>query len=278
MGEVIIRASALPAWPDCNRRTAAQLFRSTILAAGFSLHEPRNNAGNTVGTALHTAAAEILRGKIEGKSVAVFDAVEPAFADMRERIENGILWDDLTGSRDTAEKQVLRMTGVFAVQLVPIMKPIAVEEELKADLGGGYKLRGRKDSLCREPTSLDDLKSGKLRRISAAQYGAYTLLERTHHPEWAPQVIREHFIQRVALGKAQPIAVTDEMPVEPAETEAMSIIGEMKDAHEKFMGYLAGSTRPPESAFRPNPRSMLCSEKYCTAFNTDFCRVHQGAK
>lgn len=278
MTETRIRCSALPNWPDCKRRTAAELFREEISAYGFHLRQRLMNAGALVGIAAHKAAALLTFHKMEGQRRPEDQILEPAFADMRESIASGLYWDDVTSNRDQAEKQTRRIVAVYRQEVLPRIEPIAVEEELKASLPGGYVLTGRKDILARAPRTLDDLKTGKRRRMAVAQYGGYGLLERTHRPEPELTALREHYIARVITSKAQPNAQTLEFPVVPAENEAMAIIDDIREAHTKFQRRALVGTEAPETAFMANPRSMLCSEKYCSAWGTDFCRVHAGAK
>lgn len=275
---VRIRCSALPSWPDCNRRVAAQIFAPYIAAAGYRLRQLTQNAGALVGIAVHSISAAATLVKMEGVTARVDDALDFAMSELADSVKKGVIWDEITNTRDTAEKQAIRMARRYQEDVLPRIDPVAVEEELKANLPDGFQLTGRKDSLVREPTRIIDIKTGKMRRISVAQYGGYSMLDRTHRPESQVAILEEIFIPRVSLSKAQPEPASLEFPAAPAEQEAMGIIKDISRAFTEFNEKIVALEPSPETAFRANPRSMLCSPKYCSAWGTDFCRVHAGAR
>ena len=72
-----------------------------------------------------------------------------------------------------AQQQVIRQTRLYHDQVAPGIKPIAVEEYLKAEIDDGFILSGHVDVT--EEFDLHDLKTGKNQRANQAQYGAYAL-------------------------------------------------------------------------------------------------------
>ena len=84
--------------------------------------------------------------------------------------------------------------------VVPQIKPIAVEQALRAAIEPGFVLSGHID--VSEELDLHDLKTGKNQRANAAQYGAYALLRRSHG-ENANKLI-EDYVRRGSLRTAQP--------------------------------------------------------------------------
>lgn len=274
---IVIRPSSLPGWNDCPRRGAAQLFRQHIEAAGYQLRKLTPNVGAVIGTANHRAAHLYIKGIIDGEPIDSGDAIEPALADMKERIAEGVAWDDITFGRNGAEEQVRRMTQVFALQVLPIVKPLRTEERLDADLGDGFVLSGQKDLLCAEPRQIRDLKGGRVQRANALQYGAYSLLERSHVPEPIDTLV-EDFVQRVALSRPQPDVKQVVYPAPAAERAAARSIMAIKDQFRQFEHSKAHGGVEPADAFVANPMSQLCSPKFCPAWGTSFCRLHVGAK
>lgn len=275
--ELIIRPSSLPAWNDCARRQAARLFPRLIEAAGYTLRSPGRSVGAIVGTATHAGAAKTLEDKMKtGEIGQEVDALDASVESLTEEIKLGsVIWDETTRNKSTAEKQVLRMVKSYRTHLAPKISPIAVEERLKVDLGDGLILSGQSDTICREPGAIRDTKTGKQRSGNAAQYGGYGIIQRSHGRDI--ERVTEDFIQRVAENREQPAPVSLDYGLAACEHAAVEAISDIKQSVDEFGRRLSKMTpdEPPEYAFRANPMSVLCSEKYCSAFGTDFCRVHK---
>jgi len=267
----IIRPSSLSGYGDCPRREAAKLFRFEIEAAGFLLRETATGIAPVLGTAVHEGAADILRTKLKtGEPGSLDSGTEVGIESLNQAMQKGAVFDTKTETRRVAEKQVRRMVRVFHEQLAPKIAPIAVETRLEAKIEDGFVLGGTADNETIEPGAIRDLKTGVASRTHAAQLGAYSLLSRSHG-----RLIHHgkvDFIQRVAPNKEQPPAVTTTYPVKDIEQLAISrvrrVIGDLKE----FRARVEHDFGPPEYAFDVNPMSSLCSDKWCPAWGTSFCK------
>jgi PD-(D/E)XK nuclease superfamily len=270
----IIRASSLPSYPDCSRRWAARTIPQEIIAAGFDLAgSMRTSIGASVGTATHGGAAFIMAEKMKSGLLGnQTEAEQKALEDFDTAAQGGVLWDEATPNMNDAQKQVVRMVKVFRNTVAIQVQPLAVERRLEARVGEGFVLSGQSDLQTIEPGRIRDLKTGRFPRMHHAQLGAYSLLARTAHPEQPTKEICVDFIQRVALAKPQPDTKTDFYDQAVAEQAAINTIDHMRKDVTEFRRRIQEGEAAPEHAFLANPASMLCTEKWCPAWNTSFCR------
>ncbi len=275
--DIVARPSSLPGWSDCARRTAARLFRPMIEAAGFELRSLEHHVGASVGTGVHKAAAVSLQAKLDtGELGSEDDAVAAGIAEFNEQSVQGIIWDDTTHTKNVGQQQVARMAKTYRTKVAPKINPVAVEERLKARVSERMIISGTKDVLAREPDAIRDLKTGKIQRANAAQYGAYSLLQRSHGTAPVKRLV-EDFIRRSSLKTPQPEPTALEYDVGAAEQEAREILRDIERSLAEFERRLAVGDLPPEGSFMANPTSMLCSDRYCPAWGTNFCRAHKPA-
>ena len=282
----VIRPSATPAAADCMRRTIPTLWPALVTAAGFTVRELPNHVGANVGSGVHTGAAHMLRYKMEhgdlGTTVVSAsqlrdDAIEAAIDTFDTRCrDEGVVWDQTTGGRNTAHQQIKRMTKQYRKDAAPNLNPVFVEERLDAEISPGFLLSGQMDQLIMEPGGPHDLKTGTQRRANLAQYGCYSMLAKSHGN--AVEQIVEDFLPRVRLNKEQPPVDSHKIPVEIAEMEAVRVIDDLTKSVDVFQEAVAQGAPHPEAAFRANPYSNLCSDRFCPAWGTKFCRAHLGAK
>lgn len=272
----VIRASSLPGWNDCARREAARIFADLIQAAGYSLKKRPPTVGACVGTAVHEAAHEAMKSKIETGNVGPEDAcLDRAMDALSTEIEHECLWDRITGDKNTAERQIVRMVVSFRDDAAPQIEPVESERRLEADLGDGFTITGQKDILCRAKQGIRDIKTGTMQRANGGQYGAYSLIDRAHGH--TIDTLSEIFIPRKSLRSEQPPPTFTGYDVAACERLARQTIDDIKRSVEDFNRRLV-SGNDPSSAFRANPMSMLCGDKYCPAWGTNFCRVHKQEK
>lgn len=265
---MIIRPSALSSYSDCPRRTAARLFRPLIENAGFKLRRCERNIASAIGTATHAATASYLKQKIildEMPASAVKDACDIGVDALGNEIEHGAVWDKLSPSLNTAQKQVLRQAKTYIYHVGHVLQPVLVEERMEAKVGP-FTLSGQPDVMT---DAVHDTKTGVKPRNNAAQLGAYSLLMRSHGH--AVNGTIEDFVQRVPLTKDQPIPVRVEYDHALAENTAKLVIHRIIADHDAFV-----ASGDPEKILA-NSNSMLCSPKYCDAAHTNFCK-HCGSK
>lgn len=253
-------------YPDCNRREAAKMFATEIESFGYKLKKRPPSIGAVIGQATHSGAAYTLRAKLDtGELGNATEADQRALETMEREADDGVVWDQTTKDHNTGQTQALRQVRSYRIHLAPKIKPIAVEGYLEAEFLGKAMLVGSPDNC--EPRTVRDLKTGTRRRANAAQYGGYALLRRSNG-EVADELL-EDFIQRVSLKKEQPEPETISHDPALAEQLAWQTLQRIVHDYERFM------ETKDSSAFMPNPNSMLCSEKYCPAHSTEFCKAHR---
>ena len=273
-GVGLLRPSSLTGWPDCGRRFAARHLQDLVLSAGYDLRRDiRPHVGAAVGSAVHAAAAYTLEQKREhGDLGSATEAENRAEAALLERTADGTMWDEVTPSISTAKVQAARMARSYRRHIAPHVVPLLIEERLVADVGDGWQLSGQADLLAGDPDrELRDLKSGR-KRNNAVQYGGYGIVLSAHG--LGPREIYEDFIPRVRTSVDQPPPETEVIPLRHAVAEAWDTIDAIKAAVSEFERRAADpSGRDPAGAFRANPSSSLCGEKWCPAHGTSFCRI-----
>ena len=246
-----------------------------IEAAGFQLRDLEHHVGASVGTGVHKAAAVTLLAKIvTGANGPEDQAIAEGIVDFNEQVADGVIWDSTTSNKNDGQQQIVRMVKTYRNKVAPKINPVAVEERLAARVSERMILSGTKDVLAREPDAIRDLKTGKIQRANAAQYGSYSLLQRSHGTAPVSRLV-EDFIRRSSLKNPQPEPTTLEYDVTAAENQAQEILWDIERSYGEFERRLTTGDLPPEGAFLANPQSMLCSDRYCPAHSTRFCRAHK---
>lgn len=264
---IIIRASSLSSYADCARRESAKTFKTYIEDAGYKLNKSVGNVGAAIGTGVHGCMNYTLTQKMEtGEPGSDSAANDCAIEALRAEAHKGIHYDSITTDLNQAEKQVLRKSNMFRRVVAPDIKPVAVEVRLNAKVDNTFELSGQVDY--REEGVVGDLKTGKKSRYGAPQYGAYSLLSRSHGIPVTR--IREHFMPTVPLKNPEGEPQTIWYGAPKAEQHAMAVMAYMKKDFESFL------KNGDRFAFRSNASSMMCDPKYCPAFGTNFCKEHKG--
>lgn len=278
---ITLRPSSFPSWNDCAGRTAATAHRSLITGSGYELRTPAKHIGAHCGTAVHVAAAYTLKAKLAsggGEIGNESEAVDRAQSALTEAVAaDGAMFDGVTDTIPTAQKQIVRMTRSYRAEVAPQIQPKLVEERLTVTIAEGLSLSGRLDALGHEESGrLSDLKTGTRQRVNGAQYGTYSILFRSagHQVE----KLAEFYVPRVREHESQPWPVLSYFPVDVCEHQAVDIADDIGKTFTEFFRRLKTGDKPPENAFRKNPSSVLCSDRFCPAHGTQFCRAHLGAR
>lgn len=258
-----IRASSLPHYTDCLRRAAAKMLAPELATYGYNVRATQASIGAAVGTATHNAleVALLLRAENKPYESEIEEVVDISIS---KSIENGVIWDDTTRSKEIAVKQAVRQAK-SVLNTFPDLLGVAIEEEYKANLGDGFILSGHID--IRKKDCIWDLKTGTMRRANQAQYGAYSLLCRTNGIHI--NRIGEIYVRRVGITKPQPDPVLVEYDIATAEKMAWEIINKMKSDVSNFR------SNGDLWAFMANPNSLMCNADYCPAYGTNFCNCHK---
>ena len=264
---ITIRASYLTGYNDCSRRVAARLFKQTVESMGYVLRDTPKNAGSIIGTGVHAGACSILTEKAGGLDVPHEGAaVDAGVMAVDAEMESGeVLFDDVTKNESDIKKQVHKKILQFNDEVTPEINPVATEERMNAVISDSFILSGQVD--WREDGAIGDLKTGKMQQFNAPQYGAYSLLLRSSGLE--VNCINEFYLKVENLSKPNTKAKKTSYDTEQCESMAQATIADMVSDYEKFV---ATGNR---FSFRANPSSLLCSDKYCPAWGTNFCREHE---
>lgn len=272
----IVRASSLSGYADCPRRAAARMLCAEIEASGHILRSLPHGIGAAVGTAVHAAAAVTLTARLRTGTLPPADDARDAARDaLREAIAGEVVFDRDTPAPDAAEVQALRMADAWRDGIAPQVEPVAVEERLEAEALPGLVLSGQSDVIAREAGRVRDLKTGARRGHHRPQLGAYSLLARTHGID--VREAAEDFVARVAVKKEQPPAETHLHDVTGAEVAAMAVLRRIDADIRAFrVGDPERGIAPGDPwAFLANPMSKLCSDRWCPAWGTSWCREHR---
>lgn len=250
-------------YPDCNRRGAARIFQREIKEAGYTLRELGRSVGASVGTATHAAVANAMGEKMfKGTLPPDAQAEDAGMTALKDSIEReAVMWDATTPNLNTAQKQVRRQYRVYRLTLAEELVPLAIERRIEIPTRRGNILSGQIDLT---DEGVRDLKTGTTARGNMAQYGSYAMLRRAEggHVDH----IIEDFVRRVPIDKPQPNPVAIPYDVEISQRVAAQIINQVEDAYDRF------TETGDHMTFTANPNSMLCMERWCPAYKTDFCQ------
>lgn len=259
-GPVVIRASGLPQYTDCPRRSIARAYPEMVAAAGYELRKLPPSIGAVVGTATHAVLSHYLETRVVSQEVAG--------AVIDEETRTGVVWDDTTRDREAAVLQANRQAVMAINKVAKDLQPVAVEKRLEADAGDGFLVRGHLDVL--EPNGVLDWKTGAMQRANQAQYGGYMMLAEANG--YRADIAREVFIPRAPPRRPQPVPEITVYEANECKRAAWHAIRRIKD------DLIAFRESADPWALAPNPNSMMCGANYCPAHGTAFCRAHKPIK
>lgn len=259
-----IRASSFSALMDCAYRWQ-----------GIHLLGMRNITGRraVLGTAIHAGTAAFDTARLNMTAISFDDAVGVAIDKLTKPGEEyDPNKDDLSAKE--AEKIAISLTTKYCAQVSPQFDFLAVEMEtvpMTIDCGGGVKitLTGTMDRarISRESGGIGiaDLKTG-LRAVSngkavtsghSAQLGVYELL--FEHSS-GQKITRPASIIGLSTGKNADVGM--------GKLEGCREVVTGSEDEPGLLDYAAMFFK--EGKFPPNPKSQLCSEKFCPRWKS--CR------
>jgi RecB family exonuclease len=260
---VTIRASSLASAFDCPARFEATQLRG--------LRTPSSGAAQ-LGTAIHASTALYDKSKLEGSGITIDEAAGAA-VDAIHKPEQEVVWaDDYTPKE--AEKTAVALHSRYCKEIAPKQDYVAVEancERLEiVDLG--IALTGTTDRVARvgEGYGIRDLKSGKT-AVSADG----TVKTQGHALQLAVYELLAERAAGVPIAEpAQIIGLTTGKTERGQRVAVSNEITGVRDillGDEESPGALEVVARMVKTGvFFGNPRSQLCSERYCPVFNV--CR------
>lgn len=270
-----MRASSLPALFDCVRRYSARAHRKDIEKMGIVLNPGRQSAAAEIGNALHRLVANLLRAKLAFGEVSArdvdeaLDAVYPSFLEAANKQE--MLFNKTTRNFDDARKQ-LRAMGEKMLGVIDLVNPQHIETAYTWDVSPlgkqaiPVKLTGHVDVIDSRG-EIHDHKTGAQFPSSHAQLGAYSILAKFHDIDISNA--RINYVKTPPLSKLADMELKSmRLDLHECEQSAWVAIREYQRYYERWLE----SGRDPWS-FPANPMSMMCTENYCSAYGTPYCRV-----
>ncbi|RBB38879.1 PD-(D/E)XK nuclease family protein [Burkholderia reimsis] len=260
-----VRASSWGALFDCAYKWEYEVLNQHRKAVGLRA---------ALGTAIHASTAVFDQALIDGNTIKPADAAE-VFVNKLKHPEYDVDYtqDELTVKQ--AESIGLTLHTKYCTTIAPTMRYESVEAPfmpLDIDCGGGVivQLTGTMDRArvaSGKGRRIVDLKSGEraivggtvTTRGHAAQCGTYQLLD-------------DHTTGKTSEGAQIVGLMTSSKPrvgVSPVFDARKVMVG--TDGQKGLIEYAAEMFRT--GLFPPNPRSMLCSPKYCARWNS--CIFHE---
>lgn len=260
---VPIRASSFSTLLDCPARWHAQHIQGLAFPSSAAAH---------LGTSIHASTAAFDQARIDGLNITASDAAG-VFVDTLRDPNADVDWEGAEITRREAEATGLTLHTMYCQQISPTQDFIAVEETMPDlpvdfhDLGVRILLTGHIDRIRRtdEGLGVADLKSGK------SAVGKDGTVETSQH------------LAQLGIYELLTEAAIDRQLTAPAAIYGMSTGAERRVgigvAEAPPKGLLLGEEGEPgllEMAARliandiwwGNPRSQLCSSRYCPAFST----------
>jgi hypothetical protein len=263
---IYIRSSMLSSYTDCQRRAAAQHWKQEITEMGYTLKTLPNTIGGAVGDGVHAGAKFLLDRKREtGQIGSVNDSIDLGMATLSEKSALGVRFDTNTVSMNEAEKQCASLIFIYANTVTPGINPFALEVYRKATVLPEVEFGGSCDIETVEE-AIEDNKFGSKCRPCQAQLGGYSILKKSDTGISATELKQNH-IPRTSTGKPSPVVEIIKYDVGMCERMAYAMIMHIARDMKAFL-----KTQNPW-AFPANPMSMMCSEKYCPGFKTNWCEI-----
>lgn len=276
---LVIRASSLPGYLDCQLRAAANSQGRLFAEHGHELRRGHGNIGAVVGSGVHAGAEFALSDRMMGRLSSLSACEDAAIEALRQRIEDeageGLIFDEESPSQDKAERATRRMVAVYREDVAVIAAPVAVESRIEAEFAPGVILSGQSDLLHLDLASgghrVRDLKTGRRHQPAAkhaAQVGAYSLLFRSRgHTTDGAQI---DFLKRVRPDREQPRVLEEPLPIEGCERQAYAVLAEFSTKLRAF----AADGDP--GRFLPNATSLLCNSRFCRLHGQPACPATYG--
>jgi hypothetical protein len=264
-----IRASSLSGWNDCPRRGMARQYPDIFESAtGVEVRrEEKRFVSAAIGTSIHRGAQTILTMKMQGESASIDDMIGASMASYAEETADGIEYDGTTAAPSVAEQQIIILAREYYNSVFPEIEPIAIEQSLSAFIGseGAFKLTGHPDVI--ERRRIRDIKTGRHGHNCHAQLGAYTLLAAANDIGEPPDELVVDHLPRKTPNKPYPGIGIFRYDADACTAEARAVLKiimiQIRDLRNE---------KTPD-VVPANPSSILCSEKFCPAYGTDFCRL-----
>jgi hypothetical protein len=259
-----IRSSMLTSYCDCPRRAAAKQWRKMLEDMGYTIKRLPFSIGAAIGTSVHVSSKLILDNKKNtGVINNVSESIDLGISELDNQISEGIQYDSTTQTKNEAQQQIQTIIWTFGDHVAPTINPRETEIYRKAQIEPEITFDGSCDIETSEDAIIDT-KSGARLRPCQAQLGGYSILKKSTSGTSA-SAVSQNYIPRTAVKKTFPGPINQIYDVGLCERAAFAMIHCIARDVKTFI-----KTQNPWS-FPANPTSMLCSEKWCPAYKTNFC-------
>lgn len=266
---IVVRASAWPTLFDCAHRFYWQNI--------YGLRSP--SAGPAcLGTAIHGGTAAYDQAHLEGKPISIVDAVD-ASRELIAHPEDEVVWDEKL-SMSEADKLAAALTTKYCADIAPKQCYEAVELQCAAlDIAtrhGVVRVTGKTDRvrvLVDGRKGIADIKSGAT-ATTKNEDGTRRANTKGHHMQLGIYTLmaeQETLEAMEAPAQIIGLQTTKETPCATGEVQDVktALLGT-----DEFPGLIEiAASMAKSGAFPPNPKSMLCSNKYCPAY-AHHCKFH----
>lgn len=264
---VSIRASSWSSLFDCPMKWEG--------IALLGMKSPSSPAAH-LGTSIHAGTAVFDQARVDGKPIRPADGVG-VVVDALKHPEYPVDWrGEQVLTPKTAERLAVALYSRYCTDIAPTHEYTAVEltcKPLQIDVGGGLiiELTGSLDRIRRKPSGnegISDLKSGGCRVNADGEVSA-----KTDGPQLGQyELLAENTLGRPMTEPAEIIGLNTKGEARVGSIELLNC-REMLTGTQDYPGLLHYAAQMIRSgSFHPNPRSSLCSPRYCPRWHT--CKFH----
>lgn len=266
----VARASSWPTLFDCAHRWYWQNV--------MGLRSPSGGPA-CLGTAVHAGTAAFDQAVLDGKPASIVDAVDVS-RDKLAHPEDEVAWDDGM-SRNDADKYAVALTTKYCSDIAPTRTYAAVELKCTAlDIAtkhGVIRVTGTTDRvriLQDGRRGISDVKTGSRATEKTEDGRGRRAVTKGHHIQLGIYTLMAEQATGERLdGPAEIIGLqtSKDTPCATGETRDVKTPLLGTDKHPGLIEIAAGMLKT--GAFPPNPKSNLCSNKYCPA-HASHCKFH----
>lgn len=265
----VVRASSWPSLFDCSYKWYWQNI--------VGLRSPSGGAAH-LGTAVHAGTAAYDQSILDGKFISVTDAVD-ASRQALATPENDVAWDDSLSPAD-ADRYAVKLTTRYCHDIAPTRTYTAVELKCTAlDITtkhGTVRVTGTTDrvrQLQDGRKAISDVKTGG-RATEKLESGGRRAVTKGHHIQLGIYTLMaEQATGERMDGPAEIIGLQTSKDT-PCATGEIADVKTPLLGDDKTPGLIeiaAGMLK--SGVFPPNPKSNLCSRKFCPAYAAH-CKYH----
>lgn len=265
----VVRASSWPSLFDCAHKWYWQNIVGLRSPSGGPAH---------LGTAVHAGTAAYDQAALDGKTPSIAEAVDVS----REALlnpEDDVAWDDgLTPSE--ADTFAVKLTTRYCADIAPTRAYTAVELKCTAlDIStehGVVRVTGTTDRVRQLEDGrkgISDVKTGG-RATEKVDGGGRRAVTKGHHIQLGIYTLMAEQATGERMEAPAEIIGLQTTKGTPCATGEISDVKTPLLGNSTFPGLIeiaAGMLK--SGVFPPNPKSMLCSNKYCPAY-ASHCKYH----